>query len=83
MINKEIITAASEAGLPAIKELFNKLSKEDALKGLGLMIILGISKMAIEAVKDIVMNKMPGEVVKYINPKDKNDNRKSNLIKEK
>ena len=57
MINKEIITAASEAGLPAINELFNKLSKEDALKGLGLMIILGISKMAIEAVKDIVMNK--------------------------
>ena len=32
MINKEIITAASEAGLPALKELFNKLSKEDALK---------------------------------------------------
>lgn len=57
MVNKEIITSASEAGLPAIKELFNKLSKEDALKGLGLMIILGISKMAIEAVKDIVMNK--------------------------
>ena len=57
MVNKEIITSASEAGLPALKELFNKLSKEDALKGLGLMIILGISKMAIEAVKDIVMNK--------------------------
>ena len=29
------------------------------------------------------MNKNSGEVVKYINPKDKNDNRKSNLIKEK
>ena len=57
MINKEIITVASEAGLPALKELFNKLPKEEALIGLGLMIILGISKMAIEAVKDIVMNK--------------------------
>ena len=57
MVNKEIITATSEAGLPALKELFNKLSKEDALKGLGLMIILGISKMAIDAVKDIVKNK--------------------------
>lgn len=33
--------------------------------------------------KDIVMNKNNREVVKYINPKDKNDNRKSNLIKEK
>ena len=32
--------------------------------------------------KDIVMNKLPGEIVKYINPNDKNDNRKSNLVKE-
>ena len=32
--------------------------------------------------KDIVMDKLPGEIVKYINPNDKNDNRKSNLVKE-
>ena len=31
---------------------------------------------------DIVMDKLPGEIVKYINPNDKNDNRKSNLVKE-
>ena len=31
--------------------------------------------------KDVVMNKKDGEVVKYINSNDKNDNRKSNLIK--
>lgn len=31
--------------------------------------------------KDIVINKNENEIVKYRNPKDKNDNRKSNLIK--
>ena len=33
--------------------------------------------------KDVVMNKSNGETVKYINQNDKNDNRKSNLVKEK
>lgn len=31
--------------------------------------------------KDIIMDKKDGEIVKYINPKNKYDNRKSNLIK--
>lgn len=33
--------------------------------------------------KDVVMDKQVGERVKYINPNNKNDNRKSNLVKEK
>ena len=32
-------------------------------------------------IKDIIMDKQPNEIVKYINPKHKYDNRKSNLIK--
>ena len=57
MINEEIIKKAADAGLPSLKELFNNLSKEDAVKGIGIMIILGIAKHAIETVRDIAMNK--------------------------
>ena len=39
-------------------------------------------KRKIIYMKDVVMDKLPGEIVKYINPNDKNDNRKSNLVKE-
>lgn len=57
MINEEIIKKTADAGLPSLKELFNNLSKEDALKGIGIMIILGIGKHAIETVRDIVLSK--------------------------
>ena len=57
MVTTELVANAAHAGIPALKELFNKLSKEDALKALGTLVVLGISKYAIDAVKDIVLHK--------------------------
>ena len=57
MINEEIVKKAADAGLPSLKELFQNLSKEDALKGIGLLIVLGVTKLAFETVRDIVLRK--------------------------
>lgn len=57
MVTKEIIKDAVHDGMPALKELFDKLSKEDALKGLGILAILGVGYKIIEAIKEIVMAK--------------------------
>lgn len=57
MVTKEIIKDAAHDGLPTLKELFGKLSKEDALKGLGILAILGVGYKIIEAIKEIVMEK--------------------------
>lgn len=57
MVTTDVVANAAHAGIPALKELFNKLSKEDALKALGTLVVLGISKYAIDAVKDIVLHK--------------------------
>lgn len=57
MVTKEIVEEALKEGLPSLKELFSSLPKEDALKGLGILLILGVSKYAIDAIRDIVMNK--------------------------
>lgn len=57
MVTKGIIKEAAEGGLPALKELFDKLSKEDALKGLGILAILGVGYKIIEAIREIVLAK--------------------------
>ncbi len=57
MVTKAIIKQAAQGGLPALKDLFDKLPKEDALKGLGILAILGVGYKVIEAIKDLVMSK--------------------------
>lgn len=52
-----MIEEAFNKGLPELKELFEKLPKEDCLKGLGIMVILGISITAINVIKEIVLQK--------------------------
>lgn len=55
MVNESIIVNTLEnGGTSALEELFKKLSKEDALKGIGILTILGVSALAIKAVVDIV-----------------------------
>ena len=57
MITTTMVEEAYNKGLPELKALFEKLPKEDCLKGLGLMVILGISTYVISTVKEIVMSK--------------------------
>ncbi len=57
MITKSLVKQAADSGLPALKDLFEKLPKEDALKGLGILVILGVAYKAIETIRDIVMAK--------------------------
>lgn len=57
MITEEIVKKAAQQGTPALESLFKNLSKEDGLKGLGLLVILGIAGTAINIVKEIVMGK--------------------------
>ena len=57
MITKEIVQAAANNGLADLKNLFKKLDEEDALKALGILIILGLGKHVIDAVKEIVLDK--------------------------
>lgn len=57
MINEKVIAEAANAGLPALNELFNKLSKEDALKGIGIMAVLGIGYKVIDTILEIVRSK--------------------------
>lgn len=55
MIDENIIAKTfNQGGIPALEELFKNLPKEDALKGIGILTILGISSLAIKAVIDIV-----------------------------
>ena len=57
MITASMVEEAYKKGLPELKQLFENLPKEDCLKGLGLMVILGISTVAINVVKEIVTSK--------------------------
>ena len=57
MINEEIIKKSAEDGLPALKELFEKLPKEDAKKGLGILAIMFVSWTAITELRKIVLAK--------------------------
>ena len=58
MINEEIIRKAAEAGLPALKELFDKIPKEDILRALGILSTSLISWKAIEEVRKICMSRI-------------------------
>lgn len=53
MINEVIIKKAAEAGLPALKELFNKMPKEDLLKALAFLSTVVISCKGMEVIRDI------------------------------
>ena len=57
MITTTMIEEAYQKGLPELKALFEKLPKEDCLKGLGIMVILSISITAINVIKEIVLQK--------------------------
>ena len=57
MITASMVEEAYKQGLPELKQLFENLPKEDCLNGLGLMVILGISTLAINTIKDIVTSK--------------------------
>ncbi len=57
MITEEIVKNASQQGMPALESLFKNLPKEDCLKGLGILVILGVTGTAIKAIKDIVLDK--------------------------
>lgn len=55
MVTTEIIKNAAQDGLPALIDLFKNLSKEDALKGLGILAILGLGYKIIDAIREIVL----------------------------
>ena len=55
MVTTEIIKNAAQDGLPALIDLFKNLSKEDALKGLGILAILGLGYKIIDTIREIVL----------------------------
>ena len=57
MVTYEMVEQALNDGLPGLKELFNKLSKEDCLKALGILVLMGVGLAIINTVKEIVMAK--------------------------
>lgn len=58
MVTIENVKEALNGGIPDLKVLFDKLDKEDALKAIGILVILGVGKYVIDAIKDIVTNKL-------------------------
>lgn len=55
MVTKESIEQIyRNSGESGLKELFEKLPQDDRLKGLGILVILGVSYVVIEAIKEIV-----------------------------
>ena len=57
MLDNNVLLQAVQGGIPALKNLFEKLSKEDALKGIGILSIMGVGYKVIDAIKDIVEQK--------------------------
>lgn len=57
MVTTENVKEALNGGIPDLKILFEKLDKEDALKAIGILVILGVGMYVIDAVKEIVMHK--------------------------
>ena len=58
MINEVIIKKAAEAGLPALKELFNNIPKEDILRALGILATTAVSWKGIDAIMKICMSRI-------------------------
>lgn len=57
MITTSMVEEAYKKGLPELKVLFENLPKEDCLKGIGIMVIMGISIATINVIKEIVTSK--------------------------
>lgn len=57
MVTTESVKEAAKGGLPALKDLFEKLPKEDALKGIGILVIAGVGMGIINVIKEIVTGK--------------------------
>lgn len=57
MVTTEIVNEAAKGGLPALKDLFEKLPKEDALKGIGILVIARVGMGIINVIKEIVTGK--------------------------
>lgn len=57
MITQEIVQNALNEGIPALKSLVEKISKDDAIKVLGMLVILGVTFGTINAIKEIVIQK--------------------------
>ena len=58
MVTTEIVQEAANKGLEALKVLFEKLNKEDVLKAIGILVISGVGIKTIEAIRDIVKDKI-------------------------
>lgn len=57
MITEEIVKKTAQQGMPALVDLFKRLPQEDGIKGLGILVILGVAGKAMNVIKDIVMSK--------------------------
>ena len=57
MLDQNALKNAYNAGLPALKNFFEKLPKEDALKGIGVLVIMAVGSKIIDVIKDIVTQK--------------------------
>ena len=58
MVTTDIVKAAADKGLPALKVLFEKLPPPEILKALGMLVIAGVGVATIEAIKEIVKDKV-------------------------
>lgn len=63
MITTELIKKTADGGIPALKNLFEKLPKEDALLGLGILAVAGIawgiSNSAFKAIVELITRRFP------------------------
>ena len=57
MVTTSMVEEAYKGGIPELKKLFENLPKEDCLKGIGIMVIMGITIETIRIIKEIVISK--------------------------
>ena len=57
-ITLETVKKAADGGLPALKDLAEKVPKEQAAVVIGMLVICGVAYKTIEIIKDIMMNKL-------------------------
>ena len=58
MVTKEIVKEAADKGLPALKVLFEKLPPKEILTALGMLVIAGVGAITIDAIRDLVKDKV-------------------------
>lgn len=49
-----MVKKAAEQGLPALKDLFGKLSKEDCEQAIGMLEKVGVPKSVVDMIKPVV-----------------------------